>query len=109
MRYPSRVRRVARSAGAGALLALLVALLVFILGSQTAAVTAYLAPGIVLGGLVSPVLPSALAYSVNPEGGPEAFLLISLASAFFFWGTLLGGIHYFWRRAKHPRRRDSSR
>jgi hypothetical protein len=102
MSYLPSVRRVSTSAGTGALLALIIGMLVFGFGAQTVAVTAYLQPGIVLGGLVSPLVPTAVVYWVAPEGGPYAFLLIALACAFFFWSTLLGGIHYFWRRAKHP-------
>ena len=95
------VRRVIRSAGTGTLLAFLIGVLVFVFGGQTVAVTAYLQPGVVLGGLISPLVPTAVVYWVEPEGGPNAFLLIALASAFFFWSTLLAGVHYFWRRAKH--------
>lgn len=94
------VRGVIRSATTGALLAFLAGILVFVLGSQTAAVTAYLEPGVILGGFISPFVPSAVTYAVEPEGGPYAFLFIALVCAFFFWSALLGGIHYFWRRTK---------
>jgi hypothetical protein len=99
MSYFLSVRRVSTSAATGALLAFVIGLLVFVFGAQTDAVTAYLQPGIVLGGLVSHLIPTAVVYWVVPEGGPSAFLLIALACAFFFWSTLLGGIHYFWRRS----------
>ena len=101
MRYFLSVRRLSRSAGTGTLLAFLIGVLVFVFGGQTVALTASLQPGLVLGGLISPLVPTPFVYWVEPEGGPNAFLLIALASAFCFWSTLLAGVHYFWRRAKH--------
>jgi uncharacterized membrane protein len=98
MSYLQLMRRVARSAATGALLTFLAGLLVFVLGSQTVAIRAYLEPGVVLAELVSPFLPSGVAYWVEPEGGPLGFLLIILVCAFFFWSALLGGMHYFLKR-----------
>ena len=38
-------------------------------------VTAYLAPGLAIASVLSPVVPSVFLYWVDPEGGPWAFLL----------------------------------
>jgi hypothetical protein len=101
MTYRPLVRGVSRSAGTGALLAFLVVILAYVSGSDNA-ITAYLQPGIVLAGFLSPLVPSAVVYWVEPEGGPYAFLLITLVCAFFFWTALLGAVHFVWRRAKAP-------
>jgi hypothetical protein len=103
------VRGVIRSAATGALLALLAGILVFVLGSQTAAVTAFLEPGIIVGGFLSPFAPRAMTYWAEPEGGPYAFLFIVLFCAFLFWSTLLGRIHFFCRRAQRHHSVDASR
>jgi len=42
----------------------------FVLGAQTHFVTAYLAPGILVGGLFSPAIPAKFVYWVEPNGGP---------------------------------------
>ena len=64
-----------KSTGIGVFCAVVFALLAFTAGSKTDVVTAYLAPGLAIASVLSPVVPSAFVYWVDPEGGPWAFLL----------------------------------
>ena len=68
-------------------------------GGGTAIVTASLAPGIPIAGLLSPLLPSRTAYWIEPEGGPIAFLMLTLACAALFWSVVIGSVHHYLRRA----------
>ena len=102
MSYRHSIRDIARSAAIGSLVAFLAGVLVSVLGSQTLAVRAYLEPGVVFGSIVIPFIPSGAAYWVVPEGGPLGFVFVALVCAFFFWSVLLGGVHYFWKRAIGP-------
>jgi MFS superfamily sulfate permease-like transporter len=71
----------------------------FAVGGGTHIVTAYLAPGIPIAGLLSPLLPSRTAYWIDPEGGPIAFLMLTLACAALFWSVLIGSVYHYLRRA----------
>jgi uncharacterized membrane protein YraQ (UPF0718 family) len=71
---------------------------VFVLGSQTHLVTAYLLPGVFVGGLLSRMIPSKFVYWIEPEGGPAAFLLLALLGSFAIWSTLFSALYHY-RRA----------
>ena len=92
-----------KSAGIGALLSIVLGVGVFVFGGRTVAVSAYLFPGVHMGGFLSPVVPSSLTYWIEPAGGPYAFLVLSLVCSALLWAVLFGSIHYAWaRRRRHP-------
>src|SRR2546425_816859 len=101
---PRTLNEPGRSALVGVSLALLLGLLMFVLGAKTHFVTAYLAPGILVGGLLSPAIPSKFVYWVEPDGGPTAFLLLAALSSVAFWSPLFGAV--FYRRRSRQGRRD---
>jgi hypothetical protein len=101
---PRTLNDLARPALVGVPFALLFGLLVFVLGAKTHFVTAYLAPGFLVGGLLSPAIPSKIVYWVEPNGGPTAFLLLAAICSVAFWSTLFGAV--FYRRRSRQGRRD---
>jgi hypothetical protein len=99
-----------KSFGVGVLCASVLGLLVFALGSKTDLVTAYLWPGILIAGLLSPFVPSSIVYSLVAEGGPSAFLLQALAWTGLCWTLLFGAIDYWQRhRGRHVSRQPRIR
>jgi disulfide bond formation protein DsbB len=82
----------------GALVAAVIGILVFVLAPRTHVVTAYLVPGIAIGGALSFITPTKVVYWLDPDGGPPAFLIIAIGCAFGFWTLVFGMIH---RRLKH--------
>jgi hypothetical protein len=94
-----------KSAGLGVLGAVVVALLVFVLGSKTAVTVAYLAPGVAIAGILSPFVPDSFVYWADPDGGPSAFLLQALFWSVLFWSMVVGMIYHHRRRLGiRPRR-----
>jgi len=87
-----------KSAGLGALISIALGVAVFVVGRHTSAVNAYLFPGVHMAGLVSPAVPTAWVYWIEPEGGPYAFLFLSLVCAAVIWAAVFGSIHYAWAR-----------
>jgi hypothetical protein len=85
----------------GALVAGGIGVLIFVLAPRTHAVTAFLVPGIAIGGALSFITPTKIVYWLDPEGGPPAFLGIASACAFGFWTLVIGMIH---RRLKKDHR-----
>lgn len=63
--------------------------------------SAYLLPGIVVGSVLVPLLPTTLVYAIEPEGGAVAFIKVALACAVGFWSTAIGVLH--WRRVRSNR------
>jgi hypothetical protein len=98
-----RYLNLCKSAGFGALTSIALGVTVVVFGGQTAAVHAYLYPGVHMAGLVSPAVPTSLVYWIEPEGGPYAFLFLALVCAAVIWAVVFGSIHYAWVR----RRRSS--
>ncbi len=93
-----RYRNLGKSAGVGALISIALGVAVFVFGGQTAAANAYLFPGVHMAGVVSPAVPTSLVYWIEPEGGPYAFLFLSLVSAAVLWAVVFGSIRYVWVR-----------
>ena len=87
-----------KSTGIGVFCAVVFALLAFTAGSKTDVVTAYLAPGLAIASALSPVVPSAFVYWVDPEGGPWAFLLQGLVWSVVFWSILFGVVYHYRQR-----------
>jgi len=83
-----------KSTGIGVFCAIVFALLAFTAGSKTDVVTAYLAPGLAIASVLSPVVPSAFVYWVDPEGGPWAFLLQAVACSLLSWSILFGVVYH---------------
>jgi hypothetical protein len=77
----------------GVLVSAVVGIVVFVVAPRTHVVTAYLIPGIAIGGGLSYIIPTKIVYWLDPEGGPRAFLVIVFACAFAFWTLLFGMIH----------------
>lgn len=82
---------------AGALFAAVVGMLAFVLAPRTHVVTAYLLPGMAIAGVLSPVIPTKVVYWLDPEGGPSAFLALTMTCAFVFWALVFAGILRWWR------------
>jgi len=82
----------------GALIAAVIGILVFVPAPRTHAATAYLMPGIAIGGALSVITPTKLVYWIDPDGGPPAFLVIAITWAFAFWTLVFGIVH---RRLRH--------
>jgi hypothetical protein len=87
-----------RSTGVGVFCGVVLALLVFTIGSKTDVVTAYLAPGLAIAGVLSPWMPSAFVYWVDPEGGPWAFVLQAVAWSLLSWSILFAMVYHHRRR-----------
>ena len=64
-------------------------------------VTAYLAPGLAIASVLSPVVPSAFVYWVAREGGPWAFLLQALVWSLLSWSILFGMVYHHRRRLQN--------
>ena len=96
----SKVTRILASVAIGVIASITLGVLVFVLGPKTDVVTAYLAPGIVIGGWLSPFIPTPLTYWLVPEGGPDAFLLIVFVFSFFFWSVTFTIAHRYLDRRK---------
>ena len=98
-----------RSAAFGAVASIAVAAFVFLLAPKTHFVTMYLAPGLAVGGSLSQaaLIPTRLVYSLVPEGGPNAFLLIVVVCSFFFWSVAFAVAYRYLVRRKEgtPRKR----
>jgi hypothetical protein len=84
----------------GALLAAVIGILALVLTPRSHVVTAYLLPGIVVGGALSFLIPTRAVYLIDPEAGPAVFLGIVIACSFGFWTLVCGMIHRWWNR-KH--------
>jgi hypothetical protein len=93
------VRGMFKTLATGALLAVIVGVLVFVVASRTHVVTAYLLPGVAIAFVLSPVIPTKVVYWLDPEGGPPAFLMLAMTCAFLFWTLVFAGI-LRWRRAR---------
>jgi hypothetical protein len=87
-----------KSTGIGVFCAVVFALLAFTAGSKTDVVTAYLAPGLAIASVLSPVVPSAFVYWVDPEGEPWAFLLQAVAWSLLSWSILFGIVYHYRQR-----------
>jgi hypothetical protein len=87
------MRRMVGSAAVGTVTSFAFALLVYLLAPKTDVGGAYLAPGLAIGGALSPFMPTRLVYWLAPEGGPEAFLIVVNACSFMFW-TLAFAVFY---------------
>ena len=75
------------------------AALVFLLAPRTGAVSAYLAPGVVIAGSFSRFIPTSLIYRVVPDGGPTVFVAEAFACSLMFWSLVFGvGYRYARRR-----------
>jgi hypothetical protein len=94
-----------KSTGIGVFCAVVCAVLAFVIGSKTDVVTAYLAPGLAIVSVLSPVVPSAFVYWVDPDGGPWAFLVQALAWSLLSWSILFGVVYHHRQRFFRIRRR----
>ena len=92
------MRSLLKSAGVGLASAVILGVFAFVVGSKTNVVTAYLLPGQVIAGVLSPVVPSALVYWLDPQGGPPAFLLQALAWSVLSWSVLFGLLYHYRHR-----------
>ncbi len=81
----------------GIVIALLLFVVAYILLPQTWITQAYLSPGLILGTIFLPVIPTKLVYWLVPEGGGPAFVLIGFVGAVLFWFLLFAILHYLWR------------
>ena len=76
------------------------------LGSQSIA-ELLVRPGIAVGTMLAAALPSAWIYAIEPEGGPEAFLVLtSIGTLIAWWVAFAVGFH-IWRRTRLRRSRRS--
>ena len=73
---------------------------VFTLAPRTAAVSFYILPGTLIGGIVVHLIPAKVVYWVVPGGGAPAFLLLALLVSGFFWSLLLAAAYFWWTSAK---------
>jgi hypothetical protein len=97
---PQRLRSVAVGTATSIVLAIVLALI----GGY--GFPAYLAPGVAIGGLISPVLPAWFVYWLVPEGGGLAFLLLAFGASVVVWTAAAGSLHFWWSRrtSRSPRR-----
>jgi hypothetical protein len=98
-----RFRFILQSVGVGVLVALAFGAGVFLLFPRTAAVTAFIAPGIPLAGFFGRFLPGGFAYSLHPEGGAPSFLALVLIFALLFWALVAAGLYVIWYRLRRTR------
>jgi len=59
----------------------------------------FIGPGLVVGTLLGPLVPDSLTYSLVPEGGAPAAVLLFLLGAILFW-TILAALLWIFLKAK---------
>lgn len=88
--------RVLKSVFVGVLAAIIASVLAYLLGqSSNIFVEFFIAPAQLLLPIIGSVIPTRLVYSLTPDGGALAGVLLVVACAFLFWSVVFGGIHFF--------------
>jgi hypothetical protein len=86
--------RVLKSSLVGALLAIALGVLAYVLAPIFDAVMLYAAPSQLLIPIIGPLIPSSLVYRIVPEGGAPAGVLLILTCALIFWTLTFAVIHF---------------
>lgn len=95
MRIPLAFQSILVGLAASIVLTALVGLL------ESEAVTRLLIqPGIAVGTLLAAVLPSAWIYAIEPEGGPEAFLVLIGIGNLLAWWTAFAVLFHICQRLR---------
>lgn len=83
-----------RSVFVGILSAVVTCVFAFALAPWFDAVGLLIAPAAILVSIICPIMPSIALYSLVPDGGAPAGVLLVLGSALFFWVVIFGAMYY---------------
>jgi len=86
--------RLFKSALVGALSAIAACVLAFALAPWFDAVRLFITPAAILVPIIGPMLPSTALYSLVPDGGAPAGVLLILSSALLFWALIFGTAYF---------------
>ena len=89
-----------RSAVVGVICAIAFGVVAFALAHFFDAVIVYAAPGITF----LPLVPTKLAYWLDPDGGPAVGVFLLVVCALLFWTILFGAAHFGWVSLKLRRK-----
>jgi len=76
----------------------------FFLLPRTWITEAYLKPGMLIGSGLSFLLPSQLVYTIVPDGGGPALVLLALIGTLIFWTSVFTAAQLIWHKVSHSQR-----